>query len=87
MFSHCSFRVGYIAAAICGVTLTGSGISLIKEDDMKRIVFAVALAGISAVAASSTSIAAPIAPLPAAVTENTGQVIQAYYYHHHHYPY
>ncbi len=54
---------------------------------MKRVVFATAITAITFVAAYGASNAAPIAPLPNAVTENTRNVIQAYYYHHHYYPY
>ena len=52
---------------------------------MKRVVFGVAVAAFASVAICGISIAAPIAPLPAAVT--TGNVIQAYYYHGHYYRY
>jgi hypothetical protein len=53
---------------------------------MKRLEFACALAAITFVAAYGTSNAAPIAPLPAAVT-NADNVISAHYWHGHYYPY
>ncbi len=53
---------------------------------MKRVAFA-AIAGIALVAAYGTSKAAPIAPLPGAITANTENVVQAHYYRHHYYPY
>jgi len=53
---------------------------------MKRVVVAIVVAGLSSVAACGTSIAAPIAPLPAEAT-NTSNVIPAYYWHRHYYPY
>ena len=52
---------------------------------MKRVVFVIAVAVASA-AVCGTSTAAPIAPVPAAITDNTDNVIQAYYYHRHYYP-
>ncbi len=54
---------------------------------MKRVLFAIMAVGLAAVAVSNVSRAAPIAPLPEAVTGNAGDVVQAYYYHHHYYPY
>ncbi len=54
---------------------------------MKRLVFAFALAAITFVAGYGTSKAAPIAPLPATVTDadNVIQAHYAYYWHHHYY--
>jgi hypothetical protein len=49
---------------------------------MRRVVFAVALAGITSVAACGTSGAAPIAPLPEVLLADSNEVIQAHYYHH-----
>jgi hypothetical protein len=50
---------------------------------MRRVVFAVALAGITSVAACGTSGAAPIAPLPEVLLADTNGVVQAHYYYHH----
>jgi hypothetical protein len=61
---------------------------------MKRVVFATALAGIASIAVYGTSLAAPIAPLPVAVTADNRPVVQAhslpdshhtYYWHHRNY--
>jgi hypothetical protein len=53
---------------------------------MKRAaVWAISLAALAPIAFAGASRAAPIAPLPNAVTENTENVIQAYYHHHHYY--
>jgi hypothetical protein len=53
---------------------------------MKRAaVWAVSLAALVSIGFAGASRAAPIAPLRHAVTENAGNVIQAYYYHHHYY--
>ncbi len=54
---------------------------------MKRVLFAISVAGLASVAVSNVSKAASIAPLPEFVTGNTGNVVQAHYYHHHYYPY
>ena len=62
---------------------------------MKRVVYATARAGTAAVAVlAETSLAAPVAPIPAAVTADNRPIVQAhslpdlhhtYYWHHHHY--
>ena len=56
---------------------------------MKRGVFATALAGIASVAAYGTSLAAPIAPLPVAVTADNRRIISSSAFptktHHHTY--
>ncbi len=54
---------------------------------MRRVVFALALAALTFVAAYGTSNAAPIAPLPEGVATSSGNVVKAYYHHHHHYRY
>jgi choline-glycine betaine transporter len=52
---------------------------------MKRMVFALALAALTFVAAYGTSNAAPIAPLPEGVASNSSDIVKAYYWHHHYY--
>ena len=54
---------------------------------MKRVAFAIGAAALASIAISGASKAAPIAPLPYAVTATGGNVVQAYYYHRHYYPY
>ncbi len=55
---------------------------------MKRpAVWAASLTALVSIGLAGASTAAPIAALPNAVTQNTGNVLQAYYYHHHYYPY
>ncbi len=54
---------------------------------MKRLIFAIALTGVTSVVVCEASMAAPIAPLPAAAIAGTDDVVQAYYWHHHYYPY
>ena len=53
---------------------------------MLRTMFAMAVAGLLFAAVSGTSQAAPIAPLPASVTSETGGLTQVYWRHYgHHY--
>jgi hypothetical protein len=55
---------------------------------MRRTMFAIAAAGLIFAAVSGTSQAAPIAPLPAAVTSETGGLTPVYWHHrywHRHY--
>jgi len=54
---------------------------------MKRVVFAIVVAGLASVAVCGASKAAPIAPLPAGVTATDNNVIRAYYWHGRYYPY
>ena len=52
---------------------------------MKQVAVAI-VTGVAFVAVCGAAKAAPIAPLPSAVT-STNKVIPAYYYHHRYYPY
>ena len=53
---------------------------------MLRTMFAMTVAGLLFAAVSGTSQAAPIAPLPASVTSETGGLTQVYWRHYgHHY--
>ena len=49
---------------------------------MLRTMFAMAVAGLLFAAVSGTSQAAPIAPLPASVTSETGGLTQVYWRHY-----
>jgi len=51
---------------------------------MTRIVFAMAVATLVFAAASGTSQAAPIAPLPGVTAGDHGAVTQVRWWHHHH---
>ena len=53
---------------------------------MRGTVFAMAVATLALAAASGTSQAGPIAPLPAASTD-AGGVTPVYYYHRYYHPY
>ena len=55
---------------------------------MIRVLFAIALAGITSIAVAETSRAAPIAPLAGALVADSNAVAQAHYHyygHHCHY--
>lgn len=52
---------------------------------MRKLFFAIALAGITSAAVCATSQAAPIAPLPAAQLADSNGVVQAHYWYHHRY--
>jgi hypothetical protein len=54
---------------------------------MTRVASAIAGAALVYIAGSVGAGALPIAPLPAEVTTNPTDVIQAYYYRHRYYPY
>jgi len=52
---------------------------------MFRTVFAMAVAVVALAAVSGTSQSAPIAPLPAGVQSETGNLTPVYYYYHRYY--
>jgi hypothetical protein len=58
-----------------------------RECKMTRVASAIAGAALVYIAGSVGAGALPIAPLPAEVTTNPTDVIQAYYYRHRYYPY
>jgi hypothetical protein len=51
---------------------------------MLRTMCAMAVAGLLFVAVSGTSQAAPIAPLPSGVTQDSGGLTQVWWHHHRH---
>jgi hypothetical protein len=54
---------------------------------MLRVAFAMAVAAVAYTAVSETTKAAPIAPLPAAVTNDMGNITPVYWYHGRYYRY
>jgi hypothetical protein len=58
--------------------------SRLKENDMIRTVFAMAVAALLLAAVSGTSQAAPIAPLPAGVAADHGAVTHVWWHRHRH---
>jgi hypothetical protein len=54
---------------------------------MVRVAFAIAVAAVAYIAASEITQALPIAPLPAEVTTEAGNIIPVYYYRGRYYPY
>jgi hypothetical protein len=54
------------------------------EEVMKRAIVSIAALAIAAIAICGASVAAPIAPLPAAMTVGIEPVVQAHYHHHWH---
>ncbi len=56
-----------------------------KEENMKRVAIAIAVAAVASVAIYGTSKAAPIAQIPAVADRDN--LIPAHYYHGHYYQY
>jgi hypothetical protein len=50
---------------------------------MRRALFAIAVAAVVFAAVSGASQSAPIAPLPAAIAHDTGDLTQVWWHHHH----
>jgi hypothetical protein len=58
-----------------------------KETNMIRVAFAFGIVAAAYIAGSGSTQALPIAPLPAEITTDAGNIIPVYYYRGRYYPY